>query len=531
MKLFTALSILLLPFCSLAQNATVSIPLRTQYYQIGFKASIHHYDSLMQDWVGQRSRNKINETLFLSHYHLLESQYVQQQERIALYAIQLATKPKQKLSKIAKNAFKFLSQDNLKAAITLLLSKVQTNECGVAEYKLLAELYELSGQYEKAQTQIVHGLNKTGDSATLLGLYARLLSINGQDAMAISVQQQCISSQTDTLDIVQAKMDLSSFYLHAEQLNDAQSPLIEGQYLLDLIQHKDEQWTIKKANLLCQLAQIQLAKNDFDNAFTQAKTSVRLFEQLSANDAPTFDEADRALAQLSLARVYRIAGAMKESDTVYRKAIPLYENLSVYYPERFQPMLAKVLDEYGLLLQWFDQNKDFDQLLRRTAAMRKDLMLSHYPFAIIDYAKNEQNLAQKLVNVDVKVLLAEEQWLIAKDVLVSLNQTHPMLAGEDLCTCLFKLGGIKMAFKKDNEALTIFEQSLAIRERLYRLAPSLHKKSLLELLTQTATLNAKNKKYETAIEQLQRAQVFAKELGDTKFSEQIAQFKLELLKK
>ena len=531
MKLFSLLGFCVLSFCAHAQKSTVSIALRTQYYQIGLKTSIHYYDSLIQDWVGQRSRNEINESVFLNQYHLLENQYAVQQERVAAYALHLATKPDQKPSKIAKNAIKILNQNNLKAAIGLLDAQVRTKACSIADYLLLVELYELSGAYEKAQQYTEMALKQLGDDASFLGLYARILSINGRDSMAISIQKNILQTQTDTSAIVAAKMDLSQYYLHANNLVDAQSALIEAQYLLDQVVIKDEQWKIKKANLLCRLAEIQLAKNDIDNAFVQAKNSVQLFEQLSAKGDYSFREADRALAQWTLARVYRIAGAMKESDSVYQKTIPLYENLTVTYSELYQPLLVKVLDEYGLLLQWFDQNKAFEQLLRRTAEMRKDLMQLHNPFAAMAYAKNEQALAQKLVNVDVKVLLAEEHWLLAKSVLEVLYVKHPMLAGDDLCACLFKLGGIKMAFKKDVEALSIFEQSLSIRERLYRLAPSLHKKSLMDLLTQTATLNAKNKKYETAIEQLQRAQVFAQDLGETKLSEQIAQYKLELLKK
>lgn len=531
MKLFSLLGFCVLSFCALAQKPTVSADLRTQYFQIGLKTSIHYYDSLIQDWVGQRSRNTINESVFLNQYHLLENQYALQQERVAAYALHLATKPDQKPSKIAKNAMKLLNQNNLQAAIGWLDAQVRTKACSITDYLLLVELYELSGAYEKAQQCTEMALKQLGEDASLLGVYARILSINGRDSMAISIQKNIVQKQTDTGAIVAAKMDLSQYYLHAYNPIDAQSALIEAQYLLDQVVVKDEQWTINKAKLLCRLAELQLAKNDIDDAFSQAKNSVRLFDQLSVKEAYSFHEADRAFSLWTLARVYRIAGAMKEADTVYQKVIPLYENLTLDYPEQFQTLLVTVLDEYTLLLQWFDQNKAYDQLLHRTAEMRKDLMQLHNPFAAMAYAKNEQALAQKLVNVDVKVLLAEEHWLKAKSVLEALYASHPMLAGEDLCACLFKLGGIKMAFKKNDEALPIFEQSLAIRERLYRLAPSVNKKELMQLLTQTATLNANNKKYEKAIEHLQRAQVFAQELGDTKLSEQIAQYKLELLKK
>lgn len=531
MKLFSLLGFCILSICVHAQKTTVNTALRTQYFQIGLKTSIHYYDSLIQDWVGQRSRNTINETVFLNKYHVLENQYAFHQEQLAQYAMHLATKSDQKPSKIAKNAIKLLNQNNLHAAVGLLEAKAQVNECSIEDYMLLVELYKLSGAYLRAQKLMEHAVQNNSDATALNRVYASLLSINGSDSTVISVQKKYMSSLLDTLEIVQAKMDLSSYYKHAENLNDAQSALIEAQYLLDQVFVKNEQWTIKKANLLCRLAEIQLSKNDIDNAYLQAKNSVLLYDQLSLKESYSFNEADRAFAQLTLARIYRVAGAMKEADTLYQKLIPLYENLTLTYPEAYQPLLVTVLDEYALLLQWFDQNKDFDQLLRRTAEMRKELMQLHNPFAAMAYAKNEQALAQKLVNVDVKVLLAEEHWLIAKSVLEVLYSVNPMLAGDDLCTCLFKLGGIKMAFKKNDEALPIFQQSLAIRERLFRLAPSLNKKELMQVLIQVATLNEYNKKYEQAIEQLQRAQVFAKELGDTKLSEQITQYKLELLKK
>jgi hypothetical protein len=271
--------------------------------------------------------------------------------------------------------------------------------------------------------------------------------------------------------------------------------------------------------------------NDFDNAIVNSKNSLSIYNKLREGDIENDVVVDEARAFNTIAALYKKAGGQREADTFYQKVIKVYQLLASTYPESFTPILAQAMTEYAELQKWFDRDARYDSLLHVVIALREKISKSAYPFSKLAYAESLGRLAQKISNFDMKIFLAEEQWQKEKDLLTPIAPAHLLILGNEYCTTLSKLGGVKIALKNTDEAIPFFAQSLAFREQSFRLAPLNNKRAMLDLLTQNATLNALNKKYEIAVEQLARAKVYADDLGDDKYAKQIADYRNEILRK
>jgi hypothetical protein len=133
------------------------------------------------------------------------------------------------------------------------------------------------------------------------------------------------------------------------------------------------------------------------------------------------------------------------------------------------------------------------------------------------------------MNTDLKVFLAQEEWLKSTQVFDSLYNRAPLLAGQDLCAVLYKLGGSNLSLKKRKEALPFFMKSLNVRKELFKLAPNNNKRAYIDILIQNGTLNAWELKNNIATLQLDQAIHLAEELGDSKRAQEIRKFKKDVL--
>lgn len=496
-------------------------------YEVGMAASIKHFDSVLHHWLQLRINNKIDETLFLEHYEQEQRLYQEQQQYVATLASDWIAKTTVfTQTKPIRSALSLVVKGKPEDAIASLNHKLKQKDKGLDEYLFFSELYQLCGRYDKAENILKEASTRLEGSLYICEwLRAKILSLNGQDSIAIALLRHATIALDDTLVMARAKMDMSELYARAHNNNDAQAQLIEAQYLLEQMSVKEEANQVLLAVLSSRLAEFQIQNSNIDNAYQNAKKAVSLFDQYPSENAAF----ERAKAYHVLAVVYQKAGANKEADTLYQKTIAQYQGLVNANPERFQPLLAVVMEEYAAVQHYFDRNDAYDKTLRSLIELRQKILPQDYPFFPLVQAHTLNILGTKLMNDDVKIFLAEEQWAKAKEILIVQHKKNPMLFGDDLCGILYKLGGVRIALKKRPEGLPFFEQSLQVRTELYQWVPSRNKKDYLDILTQNATLNALEKNKDKTINLLDKAYQIADELGEKKRAEEIARFKKDFL--
>lgn len=475
---------------------------RSQIYHAGIKQSVHYYDSVINHMTLQRSQNKLTEAVFLNRYAEIENEYRNQQQRVAQIAEKWTVLQVQRPGKNIKNALSLVLKGNINAAIYSLRSKAPA--LNRMEQDFLADLYRFSGQLAKA---------KDWEPVALRDSLSKVWQ-NKSEPFDLQ----------DTFAFVQKKIYIAQKYQEEKQIESAIGTYLEAQKWNDARSLKDVAQQKTAAEIAFLLAQLQLSKTDIDNAFRNAKISTEIYKTLSNENVQT----ESAAALHTLALVYKTAGANREADTIFHKAIDAYEQLVLLYPERYQPLLVNVWADFSQVQKYFDQNEAYDKNLRKIIEVYQQLSSDNYPFFQFEIGRNLNLLGQKLMNTDVKIFLAQDEWAKAKDILEPLEKRLSMLAGNELCNVLYKLGGAKIALKKRTEALPYFVQSLKIRTQLYRLAPSLNQKDYVDVLTQNATLNALEQKKEVSIMQLDMAIKVVEELGDTKYAEQIKKFKKDV---
>lgn len=475
---------------------------RTQFYNEGIKQSVHYFDSVINQLTKQRSQNKLTEAVFLQNYSHVESEYRNQQQIVAQIAEKWTVLQIQRPGKNIKNALTLVLNGKTNSAIhSLNLKSASLNEL---EQECLIDLYRFSGQVAKANA-LIPGQKRDSLENIWKNKFEPF-------------------NLLDTTAFVQKKIYIAQRFREENQIESAIGTLLEAQKWNDSKTLKDIEQQKTAAGIAFFLGQLQLGKADIDNAFRNSKISTDIYKSLADENV----QPEYAAALHLLALVYRTAGANREADTIFKKVFVEYEQLAKQYPERYQPLLVMVWDDYAQVQKYFDQNEAYDNNLRKIIEWRRQLSLSGYPFYQFDMGRNLNLLGQKLMNTDVKIFLAQEQWSKAKEALEPLQKRLPMLAGNELCGVLYKLGGAKIALKKRSEALPFFIQSLNVRTQLYQLAPSLNNKDYVDVLTQNATLNALEEKKEVALLQLDMAIKVVEELGDRKYAEEIKKFKKDV---
>lgn len=475
---------------------------RKQFYDAGLKHSVHYFDSLIQKLTQQRSQNKLTEANFLNQYNELEQQYRNQQQIVAKVAEKWTVLQVQRPSKSIKNALALVLKGQVNAAVSTLQAKA--NNLNKLEQEFHSDLYRFSGQVEKANdlrpSILKDSLNKIWQ--------LKSEPFNNEDSFVF----------------VQKKIFIAQKYYEEKEVESAIGTLLEAQQWNNYLNAQDLNQRKTAAQIAFTLGQWQLLKTEIDNAFRNAKLSTDIYQTLKDENT----QSEYAAALHNLALVYRTAGANREADTTFHKTIMVYEQLVKLYPERYQPLLVQVWDDYAQVQKYFDKNDDYDKNLRNLIAWRQELSSGNYPFYQLDLGRTLNLLGQKLMNTDVKIFLAQEQWAKSKDVLDPLQKRLPMLAGNEFCSVLYKLGGAKIALKKRTESLPYFLQSLNTRAQLYKLAPSLNQRDYVDVLTQNATLNALEQKKEVSIMQLDMAIKVVEELGDKKYADEIRKFKKDV---
>ncbi|MES2478553.1 MAG: hypothetical protein V4561_05675 [Bacteroidota bacterium] len=475
---------------------------RTQFYNEGIKQSVHYFDSVINQLTKQRSQNKLTEAVFLKNYAHIEREYRSQQQIVAQIAEKWTVLQVQRPGKNIKNALALVLNGKTNSAIHSLNTKAAG--LNKLERECLVDLHRFSGQIEKANA---------------------LLPLQLRDSMENIWKNKFEPfSEQDTLAFVLKKIYIAQRFHEENEIESAIGTLLEAQKWNDYRVLKDNEQQKIAAEIACCLGRLQLGKSDIDNAFRNTKISADIYKSLVNENV----QSEYAAALHLLALVYRTAGANREADTIFKKVFVEYEQLVKQYPERYQPLFVLAWDDYAQVQKYFDQNEAYDNNLRKIIDWRKQLSLSGYPFYQYDMGRNLNLLGQKLMNTDVKIFLAQEQWSKAKEVLEPLQKRLPMLAGNELCGVLYKLGGAKIALKKRSEALPFFIQSLNVRTQLYQLAPSLNNKDYVDVLTQNATLNALEQKKEVALLQLDMAIKVVEELGDRKYADEIKKFKKDV---
>ncbi len=503
MKYTCSLLLLLLCTIAYAQPDERLSTQRAQYYSIGMAQSIHHFDSILHHIIGLRNQEKISEADFLDQYEQVEKRYMTQSEQVASIAEKWTLMLHQRPSRILKTALSAISNNRCFNALSLLQSKKAQLNRGEQEFH--KDLFLFVGNYQQAEA---------------------LLSEELQDSLAAIVQnrfQQIVD--LDTISFIERKIYIAQLFEKEKQVESAIGTLLEAQKWNDALAVKDIRQQLRKAKIAQYTATLQLGKSDIDNAYKNAKIAVEIYESFSYENV----QVEYAQALYILSQVYKTAGANKEAETFFHKTITQYELLSAQYPQRYQPVLAAVLEDFAQVQLYFDLHDAYDKTLCTIIDMRRKLTAAYEPFNLYRIGKLHNLLGHKKMNTNLKVFLAQEEWLKSTQVLDSLYKRAPLLAGQELCTVLYKLGGSNLSLKKRNEALPFFMKSLNVRKELFKLSPTGNKMAYIDILVQNGTLNAWEHKNNVATLQLDQAIHLSEELGDTKRAQEIRKFKKDVL--
>lgn len=503
MKYICSLMLLLFGATAYAQPDQRFNTQRAQYYWVGMTQSIKHFDSIFQYNIGLRHQNKLNETAFLEIYEQIEKRYKAQADLVASIAEKWTLMMQQRPSRTLKSALSAINDNKCSRAFALLQSK--KDQLNRLEQDFYRDLFLFVGDHQHADA---------------------LLSKEVQDSLAAIAQNRFQTIEgTDTSSFVDRKIYIAQLFENEKQLESAIATLLEAQKWNDELVLKDIAQQIRKAQIAQLLATLQLSKSDVDNAYKNAKTATEIYENLM--DERVHVAYAKALHTLSL--VYKTAGANKEAETYFNKTIAQYKQLSTAYPQRFQPMLASVLEDFAQVQLYFDWHEAYEKNLYAIIDMRRNLTAPQEPFNLYHIGNVHNLLGHKKMNTDLKVFLAQEEWLKSTQVFDSLYNRAPLLAGQDLCAVLYKLGGSNLSLKKRKEALPFFMKSLNVRKELFKLAPNNNKRAYIDILIQNGTLNAWELKNNIATLQLDQAIHLAEELGDSKRAQEIRKFKKDVL--
>lgn len=476
---------------------------RTQYYTVGMTESIQHFDSLLHHIIALRNQNKLTETAFLEQYEQVEKRYKAQSELVANLAEKWTLLLRQRPSRTLKSALSAINGNRCYIAFSLLQSKKE--QLNRLEQEFYKDLYLFVGKYQQAEALVDKEL---------------------QDSLATISQNrfQAIVG-TDTISFIERKIYIAQLFEQEKQMESAIGTLLEAQKWNDALALKELPQQLRKAQIAHYTATLQLGKSDIDNAYKNAKIATDIYEGLVNENV----QSVYAKALYTLSLVYKTAGANKEAETYFYKTIAQYEQLSTQYPQRYQPILAAVLEDFAQVQLYFDLHEAYDKSLCRIIDMRRKLAVVNEPFNMYHIGKLHNLLGQKKMNTNLKVFLAQEEWLKSSKILDSLFERAPLLAGQELCNVLYKLGGSNISLKKRGEALPFFMRSLNVRKELYKLAPSDNKMAYIDILVQNGTINAWEHKNNVATLQLDQAISLAEELGDTKRAQEIRKFKKDVL--
>jgi hypothetical protein len=476
--------------------------LRSQYYVLGMSHSVKQFDSSINQLVSKRQQQKLNEVDFLNQYERIEQDYKNQHLLVANIAAQWAILQRQRPSKLIKSSLDLIKKGKATSALASL--EGQAKNLGKLELEFLSNLCLWMGKLDKAKTYTNPQI---------------------KDSLAsIWTKRYDAIDQLDTSLFVRQKIYVAEQFVNEKQMPSGIATLLRAQEWQNKIKDQSIEQQKTSALIALRLSQWQLQMADVNNAIINAQICYNIYTRLIDENV----QEDYAAALQQMAAVYRVGGASKESDSLYKRALKEYDKLILTYPEKYEPLYAAALQEHSIVLRYFDRFKEYDQSILDLIALRTRLSKTNYPFFQIDLAKNYSELGHKLMNTDVKIFLAQDEWTKAKLVLEPLYKRLPFMTGNDLCGVLYKLGGAKIALKKGADGIPFFAESLKIRTNLYHLAPSIHQRDYLDILTQNATLNALNNKREISVLQLEQAIKVAKELGETKRLEEIEKFQKDV---
>lgn len=476
---------------------------RAQYYSVGMAESIHNFDSLLQHIIGLRNQNKMTETAFLEKYEQVEKQYRAQAEVVATIAEKWTLLLRQRPSRTLKSALSAINGNRSYIAFSLMQSKKE--QLNKLEQEFYKDLFLFVGDQPHAEA---------------------LLSKELRDSLVAIAQNrfQPIVGK-DTVTFIERKIYIAQLFDREKQIESAIGTLLEAQKWNDALPIKDLPQQLRKAQIAQYVATLQLGNSDIDNAFRNAKSAVEVYESLPNENV----QREYAKALHTLSQVYKTGGANKEAETCFYKTIAQYEQLSTQYPQRYQPILATVLEDFAQVQLYYDLHDAYDKTLCKIIDLRRKLTAANEPFNLYHIGKLHNLLGHKKMNTNLKVYLAQDEWLKSSQVLDSLFNRAPILAGQELCSVLYKLGGSNISLKKHSEALTFFVKSLNVRKELFKLAPTENKVAYIDILVQNGTLNAWEHKNNVATLQLDKAITLAEELGDTKRAQEIRKFKKDVL--
>lgn len=488
---------------SKAQNKAPQSSLTSIYFQKGMLATSRYYDSCLLRIIQDRKNGRLSEVDFISRYRQTESRYRAQVDTIARVANSLAKTPTALAGKLVAQSLSLVRKGNLKQARQVLLQAVSTmsekDKAYAAEILLLCA-DSLGAQFvlPNALKDSLAGLNKN-----------RFPSFDGKDTLLFIAQ----------------KVHIAYLFAGDSSKEAAIGTLLEAQKWAQDLPETDTQNSLTKAQIAFQLSQWQLDKTDFKGAFNNVREAIRIYEALNT---PAF-LFHQTLAKQQLAKVYLIAGAHRESDTIYQAALSLYEQLSGQFPEYYSFSHARALVEYAQVKRYFDQYQVYDSLLLQSIPLWAVAGKSN-PFALLEMARTYNALGTKKMNVDVKLTPAMEYWNKSKIVLDSLSKKLPYMSiAYEYSDALYRLGAGNFALKQYKEALPLFARSMEMRLQLFELAPEENRKELIDVLVQNGTVNIREGNKDIANQQLDQAIKMAEESGESDRVRELQKFKNEVV--
>lgn len=417
--------------------------------------------------------------------------------------------------------------ENVKTTCENYLARKEPTETTAVNFRFIAQWYLAQADYDKAGS--VYGRLLQTKWAVSQDAIGKALCLSAQiesDSFEKEIRRQADTKFAgDTLAQIGLRAGLARLFLWRGDEEAAKRELIATQYLA---QHWSGTPSVENqlllGNIALQLTGIYIEQTQYEDAL---RCSNQTFEYL--RDTNTFYARFTHLDALyNRARLYLKGGDLKTADTLFRRFFGSCRWVQDAAPVQADYLILKGIDAYNEVCRWFDRNAEYDSLLRLSKQMRGKLMQLHDPFMLLAYSDNCVRLGQKCMDIDMNIKAAEEQWLIAKDVLLPYEKSQIILYGEPLASLLHTLATVKLTLKTLDEASEIMEQLLQLREHIYRLLPSSSKPQLMMTLAHMANLELVKKQYDQARLHIDRAEQYAQELKDVQLLEQIQRFRKDL---
>lgn len=311
--------------------------------------------------------------------------------------------------------------------------------------------------YEEAIQETRKGLPKE-DLAERLLEYGVFLYVQKQYSNvesyyreALCIYNNCLeekNSENDESCIAKVLLALAALYSDQNDRVNADANFLRGLSIVErLASTHPELYEMYLAFALKGHANFYLKTERFKEAEDTFLRALSIFEQLVTSDFVMYGLAG-TLNDLAL--LYTKNKRMKEAEEFYLRALPIYERLVTSNSEEYEPHLATVLNNLGLLFST-SRFHESEKYHFRALSIRERLATNNPERYESDLAMTLNNLAY-LYTLNKKYNKAEEYYLSSLSIYKRMVVNHPNVYGLDVAQILVDFTLLYVLMKRFKKA-------------------------------------------------------------------------------